>query len=59
MPTVDAYVPLTGPTSDPLLYGVTLALSQIFPLVEQPIGHDDDDGGTVLEDDLRRDRIPV
>jgi hypothetical protein len=44
MQTSNGHVPLSGPSSDPVLYGVATALSQMFPPVEHPSGYDEGDG---------------
>ena len=43
MKTASTYTPLSGPSSDPVLYGVATALSQLFPLVEHPSGYEESD----------------
>ena len=43
MQTSDGHVPLSGPSSDPVLYGVANALSQMFPLVEHTSSLEDND----------------
>ena len=43
MQTSDGHVPLSGPSSDPILYGVATALSQMFPPVEHPSGYEENE----------------
>ncbi|MFD0935681.1 hypothetical protein ACFQ12_10885 [Methylobacterium trifolii] len=43
MQTVSTYTPISGPSSDPVLYGVATALSQMFPPVEHPFGFEESD----------------
>ena len=43
MQTNNGHIPLSGPSSDPLLYGVAAALSQMFPPTEHPASFEQDD----------------
>ena len=43
MQTSTGHIPLSGPSSDPVLFGVATALSQMFPPVEHPGGFEEND----------------
>jgi hypothetical protein len=46
MQTNHGHIPLSGPVSDPVLYGVATALSQMFPPVEHPASFEQSDAAT-------------